>query len=62
MTRATDSVTRYEDEWFDCQGDVVDSSLYGGLDLSEQVGLVPIGVDPDSGCWEFWHVESGDRP
>jgi formylglycine-generating enzyme required for sulfatase activity len=26
------------------------------------VGLVPIGADPDSGLWEFWHVESGDEP
>ena len=26
------------------------------------MGLVPIGADPDSGLWEFWHVQSGAEP
>jgi formylglycine-generating enzyme required for sulfatase activity len=26
------------------------------------MGLVPIGPDPESGLWEFWHVGSGERP
>jgi len=32
------------------------------LDLRVQMGLVPVGVDPDSGLWEFWHVASGSEP
>ncbi len=35
---------------------------YGGLVLKPQLGLVPIGRDPDSGLWEFWHVQTGERP
>ncbi|MBI4880854.1 MAG: SUMF1/EgtB/PvdO family nonheme iron enzyme [Planctomycetes bacterium] len=26
------------------------------------MGLVPIGRDPDSGLWEFWHVQTGEKP
>jgi len=35
---------------------------YGGLTLSPQVGLIPIGPDPDSGLEEFAHVQSGAPP
>jgi hypothetical protein len=35
---------------------------YNGLVLSEQLGLVPIGRDPESGLWEFWHVQTGAKP
>ena len=35
---------------------------YPGLDLPLQMGLVPIGVDPASGFWEFWNVTSGKEP
>ena len=35
---------------------------YPGLELSLQMGLVPIGTDPNSGLWEFWHVASGAEP
>jgi serine/threonine protein kinase/formylglycine-generating enzyme required for sulfatase activity len=30
--------------------------------LEMQMGLVPIGPDPQSGLWEFWHVMSGSEP
>ncbi len=33
-----------------------------GLDLHPIPGLVPIGRDPVTGFWEFWHVETGERP
>jgi serine/threonine protein kinase len=36
--------------------------VYPGLDLEPQMGLVPVGPDPESGLWEFWHVLSGGRP
>ncbi|MEM7516001.1 MAG: SUMF1/EgtB/PvdO family nonheme iron enzyme, partial [Planctomycetota bacterium] len=31
----------------------------GGLELVPQLGLVPLGPDPDSGLLEFGHLESG---
>ncbi len=36
--------------------------VYDGLQLTPQIGLVPLGPDPVSGLWEFWSVLSGDRP
>jgi len=35
---------------------------YGGLELAPQLGLVPIGRDPDSGLWEFADLQTGDAP
>lgn len=35
---------------------------YPGLELSMQLGLVPIGPDPASKLWEFWDVQSGTEP
>jgi len=35
---------------------------YRGLELRPQLGLVPIGRDPDSGLFEFWHLQTGERP
>jgi len=37
-------------------------SPYGGLPLTPQLGLVPLGPDPDSGLWEFAHIASGALP
>jgi sulfatase modifying factor 1 len=37
-------------------------AAYPGLVLTPQLGLVPIGPDPDSKLWEFWHVQSGTEP
>ncbi len=38
------------------------SEEYGGLKISPQLGLVPLWEDPESGLFEFWHVQSGERP
>jgi formylglycine-generating enzyme required for sulfatase activity len=35
---------------------------YGGLQISEQLGLVPVGRDPNSGLWEFAHFQTGEIP
>ncbi|MGE3164307.1 MAG: SUMF1/EgtB/PvdO family nonheme iron enzyme [Planctomycetota bacterium] len=35
---------------------------YGGLELTPQRGLLPLRLDPRSGLWEFWHLESGEEP
>jgi formylglycine-generating enzyme required for sulfatase activity len=33
---------------------------YGGLAIESQLGLLPIGMDVDSGLWEFAHLQTGD--
>jgi serine/threonine protein kinase/formylglycine-generating enzyme required for sulfatase activity len=38
------------------------SPRYAGLELAPQIGLLPLGQDPASGLFEFWHVASGARP
>jgi len=35
---------------------------YGGMTLEPEIGLVPIGPDPGSGLWEFWHPATGEEP
>ncbi len=30
--------------------------------LTPQIGLFPLGENPKTHLWEFWHVASGDRP
>jgi serine/threonine protein kinase/formylglycine-generating enzyme required for sulfatase activity len=56
------TVVDFQDEWDEAVFDISESSLYQGLSISFQTGLVPLGIDPESGLWEFWHVETGERP
>ena len=35
---------------------------FDGLEFGPIPGLVPLGLNPDSGFWEFWLVNSGTRP
>jgi formylglycine-generating enzyme required for sulfatase activity len=49
-------------DWDAARAEIRRSPRYGGLELAPQQGLVPLGVDPDSGLYEFWHVASGARP
>ena len=35
---------------------------YAGLVLQPQLGLVPLRRDPETGLWEFLHVQSGSLP
>lgn len=37
-------------------------AAWPGGHLIPQVGLLPIGEDPGSHLWEFWHVQSGVEP
>ena len=37
-------------------------AAYPGVELEAELGLVPIGPDPDSGLWEFADVQTGDVP
>ncbi|MCP3915136.1 MAG: SUMF1/EgtB/PvdO family nonheme iron enzyme [bacterium] len=38
------------------------AAAYPGLELTSQYGLEPLGRNPGTGLWEFWHVFSGDSP
>jgi len=46
--------------WSEAIGAIVSSPKYGGLTLTPQLGLLPISADPDSGLWEFAHLQTGD--
>jgi formylglycine-generating enzyme required for sulfatase activity len=48
--------------WDEAIASIKRSPKYGGLELTPQLGLVPLGEDPDSRLWEFAHVQSGDIP
>jgi len=50
----------YHERWAACAEEI--RLAHPELDLGVQVGLVPLGPDPVSGLWEFWHVASGDEP
>ena len=43
-------------------GDPRASPRYGGLAIRPQLGLVPLRQDPESGLWEFLHLQSGSAP
>jgi len=61
-TLARRTVDEAREAWRAAGAAIHASSLYGGLELQPQIGLVPLGADPHSGLWEFWHVLSGERP
>lgn len=48
--------------WQAAIADIAALPDYEGLQLTPQVGLLPLRRDPASGLWEFWQVETGDRP
>jgi len=52
-------------EWDEAIASIADPEecpQYDGLAIEAQLGVVPIGRDRDSGLWEFWHVQTGERP
>ncbi len=50
------------DPWREAIDRIAQNPKYDGLKVTDQLGLVPLGPDPDSKLEEFWHVESGARP
>jgi len=60
-----ESVEKFQQEWDDVIDAISDRQrcpIYDGLLITPQVGLVPIGPDPDSGLWEFAHLQTGQVP
>ncbi len=48
--------------WRQAADAIAASPRYRGLQLRPQLGLVPLGFDPDSGLYEFLHLQSGEPP
>lgn len=46
-------------EWAATRAQIAADPRYGGLDLAPQLDLVPLGRDPSSGLFEFYHPRSG---
>jgi formylglycine-generating enzyme required for sulfatase activity len=44
--------------WADAREAIRKSDDYDGLDLSPQAGLIPLGENPETGLWEFFHPRS----
>jgi len=46
--------------WAEAIAAIEASPKYGDLKLTPQLGLLPIGMDPDSELWEFAHLQTGE--
>jgi len=56
------TIDDYLEEWELAISEIENDERYGEVYLDPQVGLVPLGRDPDSGLLEFWVFESGAKP
>jgi formylglycine-generating enzyme required for sulfatase activity/tRNA A-37 threonylcarbamoyl transferase component Bud32 len=59
------SIDDHREEWDRAIASIADPDecpLYGGLRITPQLGLVPVGRDPASGLWEFVHLQTGVIP
>jgi formylglycine-generating enzyme required for sulfatase activity len=57
-----ESVVARASEWDAAIRAVAEDPRYGGLALTPQLGLVPLGADSLSGLQEFAHLQSGAAP
>lgn len=48
--------------WRRARTEIRTHPAYGGLDLSPQFGLLPLGPDPRSTLWEFAELSTGSAP
>ena len=53
------SISEQQASWDASISGIASSPLYGGLQITPQLGLVPLGKDPHSGLFEFAHLASG---
>ncbi len=56
------SITTHADDWARVRRELRNDARFAGLDLRPQLGLVPLGRDPDSGLQEFLHLEMHAGP
>lgn len=57
-----ESITSSSVVWEEAIAAIKKSPLYSGLEISPQMGMVPLNENPSSGLWEFWHIQSGEKP
>ncbi len=60
-----ESIDRYREEWNRALLSIADRRecpQYEGLVIEPRIGFVPLGRDPDSGLWEFAHLQTGAIP
>jgi len=59
------SITDHQTTWDKAIASIknmVECPLYDGLVIQPKLGFVPIGRDPNSGLWEFAHIQTGKIP
>lgn len=60
-----ETIDRYRRDWDEAISSIANPDVcphYHGLEIAEQIGLVPLGPDPVSKLWEFAHWQTGDPP
>ena len=62
LARSLPQRTQDHPGWPGAIESIAASDAYGGLRIEPQLGLIPLQQNPQSGLWEFWHVNSGARP
>jgi formylglycine-generating enzyme required for sulfatase activity len=56
-----ETLKKYAEKWAAARASIADPKQcpqYGGLQLAPQLGLIPIRKDPQSGLWEFAHLQT----
>ena len=56
------SIEAHAGAWEEAIAAIAEHPYYDGLQLAPQLGLVPLGPDPEWGLWEFGHVLTGEVP
>ncbi|MCC7061549.1 MAG: SUMF1/EgtB/PvdO family nonheme iron enzyme [Planctomycetes bacterium] len=56
------SIDDHQGAWQQAIARIAQNPRYGGFTLAPQLGLVPLGPDPQSGLEEFAHLTSGSLP
>ncbi len=58
------TIEKAAEAWSACRERIRTGHRYSGLDLAPQLGLIPLGPDPDSGLEEFlhWLTHAGPLP
>jgi|GEM_PF-3026867 len=56
------SIVNHSEQWQIAIESIETLPIYNGLRITPQLGLVPLQQDPNSGLWEFAHLQSGTPP
>ena len=56
------SIDDCEEAWGTTVDAIMDSPHYDGLAIEPELGLIPLGAEPDTELFEFAHLQSGEPP